>query len=125
MPHEIDVSTGKPAIAYVGETPWPGLGEKLSAASIQTWLSAGQRVSPGRNHGIAMVTADRFISAHEFVESSACLAGRFVFETHRFRVTDLERRRTRGHIGLMPKGRRRTATNRQSEFLHRFQLRVG
>ncbi len=31
--HEIDVSTGKPAIAYVGETPWHGLGEKLPAGA--------------------------------------------------------------------------------------------
>jgi hypothetical protein len=29
MAHEIDLSTGKPAIAYVGEEPWHGLGEKL------------------------------------------------------------------------------------------------
>ena len=29
MPHEIDYSTGGPAIAYAGETPWHGLGEKL------------------------------------------------------------------------------------------------
>ena len=29
MPHDIDDSTGKPAMAYVGEKPWHGLGEKL------------------------------------------------------------------------------------------------
>src|SRR5690349_17494091 len=39
MSHEIDFSRGKPAIAYVGEAPWHGLGEKLpAAASIETWL---------------------------------------------------------------------------------------
>ncbi len=43
MSHEIDVSTGKPAIAYVGETPWHGLGEKLPAgAPIETWLHAAR-----------------------------------------------------------------------------------
>lgn len=43
MAHEIDVSTGKPAIAYVGETPWHGLGEKLSAgAPLDTWLQAAR-----------------------------------------------------------------------------------
>jgi len=41
MPHEIDISAGKPAIAYVGEKPWHGLGEQLEpGASFETWLSA-------------------------------------------------------------------------------------
>ena len=41
MAHEIDSSTGKPAIAYVGEKPWHGLGEELPAGeSIETWLGA-------------------------------------------------------------------------------------
>jgi phage/plasmid-like protein (TIGR03299 family) len=41
MPHEIDLSTGKPAIAYVGEKPWHQLGEQLQPdASIETWLRA-------------------------------------------------------------------------------------
>jgi phage/plasmid-like protein (TIGR03299 family) len=30
MAHEIDQTTGRNAIAYVGETPWHGLGQKLS-----------------------------------------------------------------------------------------------
>jgi len=39
MAHEIDQSAGKPAIAYVGEEPWHGLGEKLpEGAPIDTWL---------------------------------------------------------------------------------------
>jgi phage/plasmid-like protein (TIGR03299 family) len=43
MGHDIDLSTGKPAIAYVGEEPWHGLGEKLPAdASIETWLRAAR-----------------------------------------------------------------------------------
>lgn len=43
MPHEIDFSTGKPAIAYVGEKPWHELGEKLEpGASIESWLRAAR-----------------------------------------------------------------------------------
>lgn len=43
MAHEIDLSTGLPAIAYVGEKPWHGLGEKLpDGASIETWLAAAR-----------------------------------------------------------------------------------
>ena len=43
MAHEIDLSTGKPAIAYVGEKPWHELGEKLpEGAPIDTWLQAAR-----------------------------------------------------------------------------------
>lgn len=43
MSHDIDMSTGKPAIAYVGETPWHKLGEKLPAGqSIETWTKAAR-----------------------------------------------------------------------------------
>lgn len=39
--HAIDVSTGKAAMAYVGETPWHGLGSELKpGAKIETWLEA-------------------------------------------------------------------------------------
>lgn len=38
MAHMIDVTTGKAAIAYVGEKPWHGLGSELTAgASIDVW----------------------------------------------------------------------------------------
>lgn len=41
MAHEIDSTTGKNAIAYVGATPWHGLGEKLDeGASIYQWVKA-------------------------------------------------------------------------------------
>jgi phage/plasmid-like protein (TIGR03299 family) len=41
MAHEIDESTGRAAIAYVGEEPWHGLGEKLSEKQpIEVWLQA-------------------------------------------------------------------------------------
>jgi hypothetical protein len=43
MPHDIDCSTGKPAIAYVGETPWHGLGERLAEGqSIEVWIKAAR-----------------------------------------------------------------------------------
>ena len=29
MSHDLDESTGKPAMAYVGEKPWHGLGQEL------------------------------------------------------------------------------------------------
>lgn len=38
MSHEIDETTGTAAIAYVGETPWHGLGKALTAdATIEQW----------------------------------------------------------------------------------------
>jgi phage/plasmid-like protein (TIGR03299 family) len=43
MAHEIDSSTGVPAIAYVGEKPWHGLGEKLPEDQpIEAWLNAAR-----------------------------------------------------------------------------------
>lgn len=41
MAHEIDMTTGKAAMAYVGEKPWHGLGQELKAgASIDEWITA-------------------------------------------------------------------------------------
>lgn len=38
MAHMIDQTTGRAAIAYVGDEPWHGLGQNLTAgASIETW----------------------------------------------------------------------------------------
>ena len=43
MADDIDRSTGKPAMAYVGEEPWHGLGEKLpEGAPIEIWLKAAR-----------------------------------------------------------------------------------
>ena len=43
MAHEIDFSTGTAAMAYVGETPWHGLGFQLpETASIEEWRQAAQ-----------------------------------------------------------------------------------
>lgn len=43
MAHLIDQTTGRDAIAYVGDTPWHGLGEQLQpGADIDTWkIAAG------------------------------------------------------------------------------------
>jgi phage/plasmid-like protein (TIGR03299 family) len=41
MSHELDFSTGKPAMAYVGERPWHRLGNELKAGqSIDEWVKA-------------------------------------------------------------------------------------
>ena len=41
MAHELDMTTGQAAIAYVGQEPWHGLGQKLEeGASIETWTKA-------------------------------------------------------------------------------------
>lgn len=43
MAHDIDTSTGMPAVAYVGEEPWHGLGEKPPEdAPIEIWLKAAR-----------------------------------------------------------------------------------
>lgn len=41
MAHQIDTTAGKPAIAYAGETPWHGLGQKMQPGmSIEAWREA-------------------------------------------------------------------------------------
>lgn len=41
MAHELDMSNGQANMAYVGETPWHGLGQELEAgASIEDWTHA-------------------------------------------------------------------------------------
>lgn len=41
MAHEIDFTTGRAGMAYVGETPWHGLGEQLEdGATIDQWRVA-------------------------------------------------------------------------------------
>ena len=43
MSHDIDESTGKPAMAYVGAEPWHELGERLPAGqSIEVWMRAAR-----------------------------------------------------------------------------------
>lgn len=38
MAHELDMTTGRAAIAFVGETPWHGLGSRLQpGAPLETW----------------------------------------------------------------------------------------
>lgn len=43
MSHEIDTTTGSPAIAYKHETPWHGLGTQIqSNASVDEWRTAAK-----------------------------------------------------------------------------------
>jgi phage/plasmid-like protein (TIGR03299 family) len=43
MSHDIDNSTGKPAMAYVGELPWHSLGERLPPGrDIDEWVRAAR-----------------------------------------------------------------------------------
>ena len=43
MAHEIDQTTGQDAIAFVGETPWHGLGKQLTeGATIEEWKIAAK-----------------------------------------------------------------------------------
>jgi phage/plasmid-like protein (TIGR03299 family) len=43
MSHDLDLSTGKPAMAYVGEKPWHGLGEQLPPGQpIEKWVEAAR-----------------------------------------------------------------------------------
>ena len=43
MSHDLDQSTGRPAMAYVGDTPWHALGEQLPPDQpIETWLRAAR-----------------------------------------------------------------------------------
>lgn len=40
MSHELDFSTGRAAIAYVGDEPWHGYGEKIAVdASLDEWIT--------------------------------------------------------------------------------------
>jgi hypothetical protein len=41
MAHEIDTSKGFAAMAYIGDTPWHGLGQVIAkGASIEQWQTA-------------------------------------------------------------------------------------
>jgi len=63
MAHEIDFSKGFAAMAYVGETPWHGLGQQLQAdATIEQW-----QVSAGMDFGIEE-TPVQFLVGNELIE---------------------------------------------------------
>ena len=78
MSHDIDETTGKPAMAYVGERPWHGLGEALPPGqNIETWVQAARldwdiEMLPvnyqmgGRNH----VMRDRFVLARSDTQAA-------------------------------------------------------
>jgi len=63
MAHEIDFSKGFAAMAYVGETPWHGLGQQLQAdATIEQW-----QASAGMDFGIEE-TPVQFLVGNELIE---------------------------------------------------------
>ena len=78
MSHDLDESTGKPAMAYVGERPWHGLGEALPPdQDIETWVQAARldweiEMLPvnyqmgGRNH----VMRDRVVLARSDTQAA-------------------------------------------------------
>ena len=69
MSHDLDSSTGKPAMAYVAEAPWHGLREKLPPdRSIDDWVRAARldwkiQMLPVRYHfeGRERVMPERFV----------------------------------------------------------------
>lgn len=78
MSHDLDESTGKPAMAYVGERPWHGLGEALPPdQDIDTWVKAARldweiEMLPvnyqmdGKNY----VMSDRFVLARSDTQAA-------------------------------------------------------
>jgi phage/plasmid-like protein (TIGR03299 family) len=71
MSHDIDFSTGEPAMAYVGQKPWHGLGEALPAnQSIEEWVRAARldweiQMTPVRYQfkNQTLLMPDRFVLA--------------------------------------------------------------
>ena len=84
MSHDLDESTGKPAMAYVGERPWHGLGEALPPdQDIEKWVQAARldweiEMIPvsyqmgGRNH----VMGDRFVLARSDTQAALSVVSR-------------------------------------------------
>lgn len=68
MAHLIDQSTGRPAIAYVGETPWHGLGQQLSPDSpIEVWQrEAGLNWEVKKEQILFQVDGDQFPVPNKF-----------------------------------------------------------
>lgn len=83
MSHDLDESIGTPAMAYVGEKPWHGLGEALPPdQDIETWVQAARldweiEMLPvnyqmgGRNH----VMRDRFVLARSDRHPGCAIGG--------------------------------------------------
>src|SRR5690349_4086657 len=71
MGHDIDETTGRPAIAYVGEKPWHGLGEALPEGQpIELWLDKARLAWELKRlpvqylaDGIHRTMADKFVLA--------------------------------------------------------------
>jgi phage/plasmid-like protein (TIGR03299 family) len=73
MSHDLDYSTGEPAMAYVGEVPWHRLGERLQPGrSIDEWVKAARldwkiQMVPVQYafEGRARVMPERFVLARD------------------------------------------------------------
>lgn len=68
MSHYIDQTTGKPAIAYAGETPWHGLGQNLSPdAPLKVWQKeAGLDWEVKKQQALFQVDGDQFEIPNKF-----------------------------------------------------------
>lgn len=76
MAHELDMTTGQAAIAYVGDIPWHGLGQKIAAdASLAEWISAagmGFKILKSRVRYYTEKNADgTLLGMHEFPDRIA------------------------------------------------------
>jgi phage/plasmid-like protein (TIGR03299 family) len=63
MAHMIDTTTGKAAMAYVGSTPWHGLGQAMEAdASIDQWVQAAGMDFEIQQAGVQFVGKDNSVN---------------------------------------------------------------
>lgn len=74
MAHEIDMSNGQANIAYVGETPWHGLGQQLDKdASLDVWAkAAGLDFTLA---GVSCVNGDVELPGHQIIYRKDTNAG--------------------------------------------------
>lgn len=75
MPHAIDETTGKPAIAYVGGVPWHGLGQKVPAGASLEEIE----VAAGLNWAVRLTPA---------LYRTEDQAGMLIQSKHRFLLRD-------------------------------------
>jgi phage/plasmid-like protein (TIGR03299 family) len=83
MAHDLDRSTGTPAMAYVGKAPWHGLGQKLGQeATLEEWVKAAkldwelQRVPVQYLvDGKLSTMADRFVLARSDTHAALSVVG--------------------------------------------------
>ena len=84
MSHDLDESTGKPAMAYVGEKPWHGLGQELPPGQdIDRWVKAAGldwdiEMLPVRYqmNDQSYVMSDRFVLARSDTQAALSVVSR-------------------------------------------------